>query len=92
MLRRIGLAVLLACGPWMAADALAHDPEQEPDIRLLREAAAALTTSRPDLAKALTDYADREAQQAEEEEGENGRDEGSEHHEDDAGPREHETR
>ena len=88
MLRRMGLAVLLACGHWMAADAFAHDPEQEPDIRLLRDAAAALTTSRPDLAHALTDYADREAQQAEEEEGEDGRDEDLEHHEDD-GPDAH---
>ena len=88
MLRRIGLAVLLACGPWMAAGAFAHDPEQEPDIRMLRDAAAALKTSRPDLAHALTDYADREVQQQEEEEGEDGRDEDSELHEDD-GPDEH---
>jgi hypothetical protein len=63
-------AVLLsACGAWTAVDASAHDPEQEPDIRMLRDAAAALKTPRPELAQALSEYADRQAMQSEEEEG-----------------------
>ena len=84
-MRRMLLAVVLGCGLWTAGDAFAHDPEQEPDIRMLREAAAALKPSRPDLVERLTEYADHEAEQAEEEEGD-------EHHEDDEGPEEHGTR
>ena len=82
MMRRILLAVVLGCGLWTASDAFAHDPEQESDIRMLREAAAALQSSRPDLAQRLSEYADHEAEQEEEEEG-------NEHHE---GPAERETR
>ena len=85
MMRRMLLAVTLGCGLWTARDAFAHDPEHEPDIRMLREAAAALKPSRPDLAQRLSEYADHEAEREEEEEGD-------EHHEDDEGPAERETR
>ncbi len=45
----------------LSAVACAHEEHTQADITLLREAAAVLKASRPDLAQGLSTYADREA-------------------------------
>ena len=58
--------LLIGAMAGMPAIALAHAEHAEEDIKLLRDAAAALGPSHPDLAMGLSDYADREAEELEE--------------------------
>ena len=66
-LRNVLLAVLLlGSGGLVSTVAYAHEKGDQADIALLRDAAAALKQSRPDLAQALRAFADRETNEVEE--------------------------
>ena len=70
ILRRVVVGVLLMGSMvFLSTAAFAHEKQTQQDIediKLLRDAAAVLQQSRPDLAKGLSNYADREAGESDE--------------------------
>ena len=67
-LRRVLLvALLLGASALVSTGAFAHEKQDQADVKLLRDAAAALRQSHPDLAQGLSEYADREAKELDEE-------------------------
>ena len=63
-LRRVLLAVLLlGASALVSTGAFAHEKQDQADVQLLRDAAAALRQSHPDLAQGLSQYADMEAKE-----------------------------
>ena len=91
---RAGLlaALLWGCSALVPTGVCAHEEDTQEDIQLLHDAAAALQQSHPDLAERLNQYADREARQLDEAEGETGTDEAGEFHEDEDARPGHEHR
>ncbi len=62
--RNIVLSMLLGLFTvFMPALSYAHAEHAQADIKLLRDAAGALQKSRPELAKGLNNYADRETEE-----------------------------
>ncbi len=67
-LRSVLLAVwLLGSSALVSTVAVANEQQDQADVTLLRDAAAALKQSHPDLAQALSAFADRETKELDEE-------------------------